>query len=721
MKLKLQILIPIALVFMQFAKGQSLAPNSLPPKVSATRALSKISIDGNLNEPDWQNAPVIKSFKQVEPYQGTDARFDTEVKILFDDKNIYFGAFAKDSSKSNIRVQDLSRDFSFEDNDLFGIAIDPFNNKRNAIAFQVTPYGTQRDLQSFDDFIFDLDWDGLWYAKTNITDNGWYAEIAIPFQSIRYPNNDISSWGINFIRIRRSTNEITAFPGFPRSFDTYRMTYVAELANLKTPKSKTNIRLNPYVLEQAINKKDNTESGTNYKTKIGGDVKWAVSQNAVIDATFNTDFAQADVDRQVVNLSRFSVYFPERRQFFLENSGLFITGDNENIEPFFSRRIGLDDNGNAIPLLVGAKYTDRTVARSIGALYALQDSHDSIAKTSFSILRYIKNYGNANNIGVMFTNKYTSSNEINTVGAINGLHRIGEKWRLKYLYSYSFDRNHAVTQSGNGANINIDYSSNTLFFTSNHSLISESYLPAIGFVSRGNLLTHNTGIIPVLRPKWKPKFMRSFQPGVFVNTSQRASDLTMQEGALSIYPVYLYFNNGSLLTFRYQYSWQFLTSDFDLLNTTIDKGRYYYNRYRVKFNSDLSKKISIATGAEIGSYFDGNLRTFSAELRLIPSPKIALISSYELNQLKGIGNLNSNVNTHLFTSTLRLALNPNVQLVSFYQYNSFASSSRVNIRFSWQYKPLSFIYLVFNISNNHNLNLIENQGLFKINFLKQLN
>jgi hypothetical protein len=705
------------IVFHSYAQDSTIVSTS----IQAYKASGKIIIDGKLNEGDWQNINPVTSFVEVEPYQGTVAKHGTEVKILFDDKFIYFGVFAKDSNtRKNLRVPMLNRDFTFEDNDIFGIALDPNTSKRNAVAFQVTPYGTQRDLQSFDDAVFDTDWDALWYVKTSITDSGWYAEIAIPFNSIRYPGEN-SDWGINFIRIHRSSNEITAFPGYPRSLDTYRMTYVALLKGVEVPKAGMNLRINPYVLQQANSyqeKVPEAKAQNSYKTKIGGDIKWAMSQHAVLDATINTDFAQADVDRQVVNLSRFSVYFPERRQFFLENSGLLMVGDGANIEPFFSRKIGLDDNGNPIPLLGGARYTDRTANRSIGALYALQDSHDSIGKTNFSVLRYMQNYGNANNIGVMVTNKYISSADANTVASITGIQRFGEKWRYRYLWSQSFDRSNKVNTNGYGGNLNMDYASNKLFFTLNNSLISEKYIPGIGFISRSNLLTHSASFIPVFRPSWKPKFMRSFQPGVIVSSSERASDLRMQEGAITAYPVYLYFNDGGLLSLAYIYNWQLLTEDLDLVNKIIPQGDYYFHRYRISYNSDLSKKISVSGKIETGGYYNGSLTSYIAELKIAPIPYISWINSYEYHDFKKFGMEKDNFNTQLITSTMLLALNAKIQLSGFYQYNTLEEEGTINIRFSWQYKPLSYIYLVYN--SREIPGSIQQQGIFKLNFLTQI-
>lgn len=719
-KYLLTILIISFLLIRSSAQVEYPSPAELPC-ISACKSTTKIVVDGKLNDVDWQNAVPVNSFIEVEPYQGTPAKHGTQVKVVFDERFVYFGVYAKDSNaRRNIRVPALNRDFVFEDNDLFGIALDPNVSKRNAVAFQVTPYGTQRDLQSFDDVLFDTDWDALWYAKTSITDTGWFAEIAIPFHSIRYPGEN-SDWGVNFIRIHRASNEITAFPGYPRSLDTYRMTYAGLIKGIEVPKPGVNLRINPYALQLVNSEKSDDTDGkteTAYKTKVGGDIKWALSQHAVLDATINTDFAQADVDRQVVNLTRFSVYFPERRQFFLENSGLLLVGDGENIEPFFSRKIGLDDNGKPIPLLAGAKYTDRTARRSVGALYALQDSHDSIAKTNFSVLRYMHNYGDANNIGVMVTNKYITTNNINTVASITGIHRFREKWRYRYLWSQSFDKLEKANTNGYGGNLNIDYASNRLFFTLNNSLISEKYIPGIGFISRSNLLTHNVSIIPVFRPSWKPKFIRSYQPGVIVSSSETANSLTMQEGSFIVYPLYLYFNDGGLFGSAYIYNWQLLTEDLDLVNTIIPRGNYYFHRYRVSYNSDLSKKISFAGKVETGGYYNGHLNSYSGEIKIAPIPHISMTNSYEYNDFRNFGVDRKNFNTQLITSTLLLALNANIQLSGFYQYNTLENESRVNIRFSWQYKPLSYIYLVYN--SKQIPGSIEQQGIFKINFLTQI-
>ncbi|MFD3002581.1 DUF5916 domain-containing protein [Pontibacter toksunensis] len=694
-------------------------------EIYSSRVTVPLVIDGTLNETAWKDAKVIRGFKQVEPLQGESANFDTEVRVLFDDTYLYIGAYCKDTvGVEGLRTPNLTRDFSFENNDLFGFTLDPFNTRRNAVAFQVTPYGTQRDLQVFDDAIIDLDWDALWYSKTSITDAGWYVEIAVPLSTIRYPKDaaqhaDSVSWGINFIRVHRRSNETSAFPGFPRSLGTYRMTYVAALKGIDLPPAGRNIRLNPYVVQKAQASGGEQNGKVQLATKVGGDLKWGITEHSTLDLTVNTDFAQADVDRQVINLTRFSVYFPERRQFFLENSGLFVTGDPANLQPFFSRRIGLDAFGNPIPLLLGARYTDRQVSRSIGMLYALQDDTEETSKAHFSVMRYIKNYGKANHFGVMLANKYESGNSHNTVATVNGVHRFGERWSLNHMWSSSFDHEDGKYTIGSGSNINLQHATNKAYFYTNHTLISEKYNPEMGFISRENLLAHNLGFIPIFRPSWKPEFVRSYQPGILLDLAQQASDLKLQEGALNLFPVFLIMSSGSVLSLRYQYNWQHLDTEFHVLGTPISPGSYTYNRYRLMFNTDLSRKFSVATNAEVGGYFNGSLVSLSADVNYAPIPNIFFTNRVEFNSIKNLGKTQTgHTDSYLLTSSLRLALNPNVQLVSLYQYNSFLARSTVNLRMSWQFKPLSFMHIIYNTNRNRLSDVTENQGIMKINFAK---
>lgn len=393
--------------------GQEIFP---PPveklTIKAIKINGNLTIDGKLDETEWLQATSATNFTQVEPNQGDSVHLYTHVKILYNDQFLYIGAFCEDSlGKKALRVPDLRRDFNYFTHDLFGVSIDAFNDERNALVFQTNPYGAQRDLQSFDDQLYDIDWDGYWKVRTTRTDSGWVAEMQLPWATIRYPKeNKQQDWGINFYRNARRLNELSAWSPFPRAFSPYRMSYTGVIEGLQPPPPTPNIRVQPYALIEGTN---GTLEGDEYKysSKLGGEIKWAVTPNTVVDATFNTDFAQADVDRQVVNLSRFSIYFPERRQFFLENASLFSAGWNGNIEPFFSRRIGLDESGAPIPINAGLRLTNRSAKRSIGALLVNQDETTNYPSSTFAVARYSENVGEQNRIGALVTSRFNASKD----------------------------------------------------------------------------------------------------------------------------------------------------------------------------------------------------------------------------------------------------------------------------------------------------------------------
>jgi len=257
-------------------------PPVIPVEIIASRAFGTIQIDGKLDETDWANAPEISDFYRVEPLQGGTYNYKTTVKILFDDRNLYVGVFCEDSLGSKgYQVQDLRRDFLPNENEVFGIQIDAQNTKQYAVSFQTTPYSNQLDLQNFNDNNSDFDWNALWTVRTQRVENGYYAEFAIPFKTIRYDKPEAGkhvSWGITFYRLARRDFEKTVFPTIPQSLSQYRMTYAAKLIGLEVPTPAANIRIEPYSLYQFDeNKSGNSLTDKNNNLKVGGDAKWVIS------------------------------------------------------------------------------------------------------------------------------------------------------------------------------------------------------------------------------------------------------------------------------------------------------------------------------------------------------------------------------------------------------------------------------------------------------------
>ena len=707
-------------------------PPDEPLEIRAVKAKGTIKIDGKLDEADWENALPVSDFFRMEPRQGGGYRYKTVVRILFDEKYLYVGAFCQDPmGKKGIRVQDLRRDFSWNENDIFGIQLDPQNLKQFAVSFQTTPYGNQRDLQNFNDQVTDNDWNALWTVRTSQAEDGYYAEFAIPFKSLRYDAlapGETAEWGVTFNRLARRDYEITVFPAIPQSFSPYRMTYAARLTGLELPAPSANVRVEPYALYQY---EERTADGTTVSEgdfKLGGDVKWAVNPNTVLDLTFNTDFAQADVDRAVNNLERFNIFFPERRQFFLENSGIWAGGRQTAIRPFFSRRIGLRGDFNAAParIDVGGRFTIRDEKKAIAGLYMHQAETNSSAAANFAVARYLRNYGRENNVGVMVTHRLDeASGELgleqqnNSTITIDGLIRPSSIWSINYLASTSID--HELDRAGFAGRVFAGRSANNSYLGWSTEVTTGNYNPAMGFVRQKNVIRHNPGGYWIVRPKKLP-WIRRWDPGVFANYYHDADDPgQFQQANLWLFPVWIFFTDGSFLSYSIFPTWQNINFNFAPLGVQIGQDDYFYTRHEIRFNTDQSKKWSISGGFEWGEFYNGRRESVTSGIRLAPNPYMALTFDYEYNRLRELGELSENLETHLSTIGARFAANPRVQLSTFYQYNTFDEQGRWNVRLSWEYQPLSFLYLVF---NNTQINGLENpfeqqQFIAKVTFLKQ--
>ncbi len=713
--------------------SENFQPPEIQPEIRVSKAAYDIQVNGRLDEPDWEKAQIVSDFFRREPRQGGDIKYKTEVRFLYDDKNLYIGAFCRDSfGVKGIRIQDLRRDFSWGENDIFGIALDPQNLKQYAQGFQTTPFGNQRDFQNFNGNNFDTGWNTLWRVRTQRTDMGYFVEMAIPFKSLRYnlpEKGNTIEWGMTLVRYARRDIEVSTYPPIPQSFTPYRMTYAAKLTGIEVPPPSANIRVEPYSLYQY----DETKEGEVLtdklnEPKIGVDAKWAVNPKTVLDLTINTDFAQADVDRAVNNLERFNIFFPERRQFFLENSGIWAGGLQQSIRPFFSRRIGLQGEFNAIPapIDVGTRFTQRTEKNALAGLFVRQRETNNSAGANFGVFRYLKNYGRENNIGVMVTHRLDDSfaeqnleSNNNTTITIDGQIRPTSQWNIQYLLSSSIDE--TTGKTGYAGRIFVGNDSNKYYYGWVTEYTDANYNPRMGFVRQNDVIRHNPGGYYIWRPK-KIDWIRRWDPGMFVNYNHDATDPTQfQQASLYIFPIFTWFKDNSFMEVSVTPTWQNINFDFAPLGLEIAQDDYYYTRYLIQYNTDQSKKWSGDIGYNFGNFYNGTRNTINAAARFAPIPHATLSLDYEHNTLKNVGIDDSNLTTNLYSANLRLALNPRVQLSTFYQYNSFDEQGRWNVRFSWEYLPLSFVYIVFNDTQTEIFDPVQRttQFISKITLLKQ--
>jgi hypothetical protein len=709
-------------------------PPTTPVEIRVEKATDKINIDGNLDEASWKYAKPITELVQYEPRQGEAPSLKTEIRILFDEKNLYFSGVCYDSAgRKGIRVPNMQRDFSFDENDLVGMAIDGLLDKRNAMVFQTNPYGAQRELLSSDGNNFNREWISLWSVNTKIHDWGWTAEFAIPWKSIRYKAGS-DRMGFILLRSMRRLNQNVTFPAIPRVFTPYQMPYEAILTGLELPPDNgVNVQLNPYVLVNADRETKEGITKQNSDLKIGGEAKYALNTNSVLDVTYNTDFAQVDVDRQVVNLARFSVLFPERRQFFLEGNEIYTMQALDNLQPFFSRRIGLDDNGNPIPIEAGVRFTNRSPKRNIGALAIRQRAQGVNPASNFAVARYSHNLTDqGTRIGGLVTFRYDEADtsgrtNANSTITIDGLYRPNQKLNVFWMLSGS-NNSGLLNNKGWSGSMWAYYDTNDIYAGHVQAVVSDKYDPRSGFVDATNYVLTSPAVSWKWRPSWLPKkWLRQFTPSVTGYFYHYYNDLSFREGFISYRPFNLNFQNGGSFSYSFVTNWQNLIESFSPLDIEIAAGNYTYNSHSLSLETDNSRKLFFSAEYNNGGYFNGTLQSVSASARIAPDPHVALTLSYRRNEIKDLGILSSNVTTDLATAEIRLALNPRVQWITFYQYNTAINRNTLNTRLQWEYKPLSFIFVVLNDNQqdftNKDTNITSRQnnqqGVFKITYLKQ--
>jgi hypothetical protein len=706
-------------------------------QIQACETNEPIHLDGELKESCWLKASIAGNFIQVEPNQDKPSNFRTEVKAVFNNKALYIAFVCHDTvGKNHYRAPDLKRDFDYLQNDMVAIGIDGFNDQRNSITFATNAYGAQKDYLAFDDTYFDSDWNGLWSVRTTRTDSCWIAEFELPWKTLRYkkPANDTLKMGLNLFRLRRNSNEISVWSPYPRSFGFNRMDYAGVLFGIKPPKPSSNVQFTPYTLVSNYKSKGDLFGNIKGSTiKAGGEFKWAVTPNLVVDGTVNTDFAQADADVQVNNLSRFSIFFPEKRQFFLENASLFGMGlspidddgkgGNMILQPFFSRRIGLDDNGNPVPITGGSRLVYRSEKINFGGMYIHQKATDSLSAVDFAIARFSENLGKESHLGAMIISKLgepdgSKPSHNNIVGGLDGFFRVSNTQSINFMVLQSSTSN--THQSGLSGYAQYLYTSNLINAWFTQSLVSKKFNAETGFLSANDIISTTPGFVFDIRKKWLPAFIRNYAPGLYMEWYSLASTGNLQERMIKVNPLYFNFTKGGHAGVSLIIEKQNITESFAPLGVTINTGIYQYHRQRIFAATDASQKLSFTGQYEWGRYYDGYLHTLDAFLLIAPDPFFSLKLLINSNELRKVGQDSISKQVNLYTIESRFALNPRVQLTAFYQKNSIGKQDSYNFRFSWEYHPLSYIYLIWNNRSFTTSSIQEERtAMFKISYLKQ--
>lgn len=666
-------------------------------KLQATRVSKAPRVDGVLDDEAWSATTPSGDFVQSEPRQGEKATHRSVVRFAFDDDALYVAAeLEQPGGFAAFNQRDMKRDFPTNECDSFAVILDTLGDGRNAFVFSVNPFGAQRDAQVIDDELVEPNWDTLWRVETKRDERGWTVEFAIPWKSLRHGGPG-TPWGVQFFRRERGMNEDTVWSPIPRNVSAARMPYAGALVGLDVPRSSlVSLQLRPYLIGRLERIGDGAPT---VLPSGGGEVTWNPTPSTFIDLTGNTDFAETDVDRRVVNLSRFSVFFPERRQFFLESAGVFAAGLQGFVQPFFSRRIGLDD-GQAVPISAGGRAVYRSVERSAGAMVVHTLPTATTNSSLFGVVRYSHNLGEQSRVGAMVVARQDFTGaageaSTNVLPVIDGLFRTGPVTVTATLMGSSTSTPTTRARFGGVATVETRVQGNWGDLSVSGFGITPEFEARTGFVARGDIMGISASGGLDLRPTWLPTWLRNFGPFFESYVVWGVSTLKFQESSVYFSPVWVQFSGGDEAWLYVEQAQQVLTDVFaPVKNTSWAPGTYSYERMGAAFGMQASRKFALSADVSGGSYYAASTFSSTARASFQPIPHVAVSGAYTYNRFWGAGVSGDFAETHLLLAETRLALSPKLQLIGSYQRDTDGNASVLNARLAWEFLPLSFVYLV---------------------------
>ena len=670
------------------------------------------SVDGDLDEEAWRAATPLDGFTQREPQDGDPATESTEVRILQDSEAVYVGVWLFDSRPDAIVPGESIRDYDLNQSDAVLVILDTFRDEQNAFVFGTNPAGIEYDGQVADagqgggGFFggggagnrrqqsgsgggFNLNWDGSWTVATTRDGRGWYAEFRIPFSTLRYGGAEVQTWGLNIARRVRRLNEQSFWAPVPRQFDQFRLNYAGSLEGVSAPAQRL-ATVTPYVLGQAVRNWEAGDTENRYPGDVGGDAKVQITQGLTLDATYNTDFAQVEVDEAQTNLTRFSIQFPEKRPFFLENAGFFQVGSG-GAELFFSRRVGITDDGSSVPILGGGRVSGRVAGLNVGLLQIRTDGIEGLAPASdYQVARVAKELPNRSRVGGAFMRRASDlTDDWNRTYAVDGQVGIGEAWS----FSSFLARTETPGLEGRETAFHVDggYTTRRLRATLTARQIGDAFNPELGFLPRNDHRYYQAFSMVYFRPE---RFgIREIRPHVsyftyrdidtgFERTSRLHVDSHIEwEDGMEVHPAFNWVREG-------------LEQPFPIADgVVVPAGTYDGWESALVFFTDESRTLSFNGGMNAGSFLSGS--------RINPFGTVTLRRGSSFSASLRLDYNDVDLPEGQFQATLaglRLAyfLTPSIYIQSLTQYSDRADAWSTNVRFGWLETAGTGLFIVFN-------------------------
>ena len=676
--------------------------------VRAVRLTMPLRLDGKLDEAVYEMVPPVSDFVQTEPVVGVAATQKTEVWVLYDDENFYIVGRCWESNPEKMVLNEMRRDASaIGQNERLGFVLDTFYDRRNGISFNVTPIGGRNDGQITDERQYNGDWNPIWNVATGRFDGGWTAEIVIPFKSLRYRTGHAQIWGINITRHNRWKNEASYLTPMPKALASrglFQVSLAATLVGLEAPPQSKNLEFKPYAITDLTSDLLSTPRVSNDLNAKGGlDMKYGITQSLAADFTYKTDFAQVEADEQQINLTRFNLFFPEKREFFLENHGTFgfggaaaafgdASGAGDTPVMFYSRRIG-SNAGRQIPLEVGGRVTGRSGRFSIGAM-TLRTGEESVSgtpHTTFSVLRLKRDIMRRSSIGVIYTDR-----SIGQYGVAN--RAIGADGTFSFFNNLSISTYWARTATralegdDQSYRANFDYAGDRYGVQMERLSVGAHFNPEVGFVRRVDM-RKNYGLFRFSpRPHNNQRIRRYAYTASFNHLENGRGRLDLREGTGEFT---IEFQNGDRFTTGYKNTYEYLPQPFRIATgVTLATGGYSYGTASTSYTMGQQRPFSGTVLVERGPFYNGQKTAVTLTRgRTNIRPQLSIEPGLSINHVE----LDEGTFTaKLITSRVTYTANPRMFVSALLQYISSSHTLAANVRLRWEYHPGSELFVVFN-------------------------
>ena len=669
------------------------------------------TIDGRLDDEVWLQAEAMTGFTQRVPADGQPASERTEVRVLFDDEAIYIGVWAFDSRADAITYGERIRDYEVNQSDAIVFVFDTYNDDQNGFVFGTTPTGIEYDgqvanegrgggrfqgggfntrqrFQSGSGGGFNKNWDGSWTVATTTDEEGWYAEFHIPFSTLRY-NSGNETWGFNVSRRIRRLNEESFWNPVPREFNLFRLNYAGDLDGLRPPFRRL-ATVTPYLLG-STDRDYALSSSFSQAGEVGGEVKFQLTQGLTLDATYNTDFAQVEVDDQQLNLTRFSLNFPEKRPFFLENAGFFSVGGG-GADLFFSRRIGIA-SGQPVPIRGGARLSGRTQGLNVGVLHietggaeGLQDAH------GYSVGRVAKELPNRSRVGGLFVNRRGVDGDFNRTYAADVSWGVGEALTFSSFVSRTDDSEPLADEYAwdlSGA-----WNSRLWQVTAQAREIGEGFNPEVGFLPRSGYRYYQGYMMRRIHPSW----LYEIRPHVSYYT-YRSRKAGVEHGFVESARLHIdshwEWGSGAQIHTGANFTTEGIYKPFTILGTDVEipVGNYQGWESALVMNSNPAARFSVASRITCGSFLTGDRCGGNGSVTFRPNATFSAsgrVNYYDVDLPQG------DFETVLLGMNLGYFFTPKVYLQSLVQYSNQIDSWSANLRFGWLNTAGTGLFIVLN-------------------------